>query len=228
MERKQQFVRRKARSTVSFARRRPVTFGIGIFGFAIFAITGVGEALLGTASEAASGGVATQSTNRAADLISMFDARSPGSRRYGWLVQTKQPRTGFDVGPPFERVLTTGRRRPSSPDIPSAVPPIIPYIPVGDVFDNMPPVSIEPDLPNTVGPVGFGSGFGPTAPVVGGVLPGPGGGSNNGNTPGSGDTGVTPLPAVPEPATWAMFIAGFFGIGAAMRRRPVFQLRGTH
>jgi hypothetical protein len=33
----------------------------------------------------------------------------------------------------------------------------------------------------------------------------------------------TTTPAVPEPATWAMMLLGFVGIGAAMRRRPSTQ-----
>lgn len=32
-------------------------------------------------------------------------------------------------------------------------------------------------------------------------------------------TPVTPVAAVPEPATWAMMLVGFFGIGAMLRRR---------
>lgn len=31
-------------------------------------------------------------------------------------------------------------------------------------------------------------------------------------------------PAVPEPATWLMLIAGFFGVGMVMRRRPLRAL----
>jgi hypothetical protein len=45
--------------------------------------------------------------------------------------------------------------------------------------------------------------FGGTAPGTGGTL--------NGN--------VSIYPAVPEPATWAMMLIGFAGIGMAMRRR---------
>ena len=29
---------------------------------------------------------------------------------------------------------------------------------------------------------------------------------------------------VPEPSTWAIMLIGFFGLGAAMRRRPVTKL----
>jgi hypothetical protein len=32
-------------------------------------------------------------------------------------------------------------------------------------------------------------------------------------------TGTLDLPAVPEPATWAMMLVGFFGLGAAIRVR---------
>ena len=37
---------------------------------------------------------------------------------------------------------------------------------------------------------------------------------------------VLTAPAVPEPATWAMMLLGFFGIGTAMRRKPA-QVRST-
>lgn len=36
-----------------------------------------------------------------------------------------------------------------------------------------------------------------------------------------GPLASTPLAAVPEPATWAVMIVGFFGLGAALRRRRV-------
>jgi hypothetical protein len=34
-----------------------------------------------------------------------------------------------------------------------------------------------------------------------------------------------PAPAVPEPATWAMMLIGFGGVGCAMRRRKIVALR---
>jgi len=30
---------------------------------------------------------------------------------------------------------------------------------------------------------------------------------------------ITPPGGIPEPATWAMMITGFFGVGVALRRR---------
>jgi hypothetical protein len=51
-----------------------------------------------------------------------------------------------------------------------------------------------------------------------GTLPGGSPGILTG-TPGGGDTPPGPPPSpVPEPATWAMLIVGFFGLGAQLRR----------
>ncbi|RZM00543.1 MAG: PEP-CTERM sorting domain-containing protein [Sphingomonas sp.] len=51
----------------------------------------------------------------------------------------------------------------------------------------------------------------------GGGNPGPGGGTGPG-APGGGG-GESPLPAVPEPATWSMMLLGFGLLGAALRSR---------
>lgn len=69
--------------------------------------------------------------------------------------------------------------------------------------------------PIGAGPGGGGGGF-VGGPPTGGSS---GGGSSGG---GDGDPGVPPIvPVVPEPGTWLMMLLGFFGLGAAMRRRPV-------
>jgi PEP-CTERM motif len=39
-------------------------------------------------------------------------------------------------------------------------------------------------------------------------------------------TSLTVVRAVPEPATWAMMLLGFFGLGAALRRRHAVSRRG--
>jgi hypothetical protein len=41
----------------------------------------------------------------------------------------------------------------------------------------------------------------------------------------SSNVAITEVPAVPEPATWAMLLMGFGGMGFAMRRRPKMSTR---
>ena len=45
------------------------------------------------------------------------------------------------------------------------------------------------------------------------------------SNPGSFGVGTFSAAAVPEPGTWALFIAGFFGIGALLRRRSSHAVR---
>lgn len=163
---------------------------------------------LGAGISAASAAV----TAALADPLSMFTDRSPGGRGAGALTQTKGPRervaTNVRHRPPaakpatpVERVLTSLRERPpiaaDVPDLPFVGNPT-PYVPVSEIVK--PPIGPGPIIPP--GPplicCAPGPGPGPTPPVIPPVNP-PGG--------------------VPEPATWAMMIIGFFSVGAAMRRR---------
>ena len=147
-----------------------------------------------------------------ADPLSLFAERSPGERGGGALLSTKP-------GGPHERVLSEVRDRdPPAGDPPAdfaiapedlaALPGGAPGAggapgdpggdPLGDRF-------FAPSGPGGFGgpaflPASFGSPpGGPIPPVIDPIIPGAGG--------------------VPEPATWAMLILGFFGVGAAMRRR---------
>lgn len=146
-----------------------------------------------------------------ADPLSLFAERSPGGRGAGPLLSTK---------PPHERVLSEVRDRDPDPGIapgidpvfglapdglapgggapggdPGGAPPVDGGLPGGDPFGGAP----------SSGPFGFNPGQPEFLPFS----PGPSGPSGPG--PGIG--------AVPEPATWAMLILGFFAVGAAMRRR---------
>ncbi|GEM_PF-2420207 len=216
-------IRYVTRRAVSTARRRPLATSLAAFAVALIGVAGVGGELSGTSSKAA----APPSTFRMSGPDSVFDARSPGSRGYGWLVNTKQPRTGFDVGPPGERVLTSVRHRPDAPVVPGGGVPVPAYTPADATFV---PEAVGPaggPLIDAVVPTNPGGVFIPGRPVLGGGVSGPGGGGtggggSTGGTPGGTDTNVpTTLvtPAVPEPSTWAMLVLGFFAMGPMLRRR---------
>jgi hypothetical protein len=216
MESKLPLIRHSIRWTASIAKRWPITTGFVAVGTSVFGIVGAGEALTSPSYN-----VAATPKAHLADPDSLFDARSPGGRRYGRLFNTKQPRTGFDVGPPDERVLTSVRRHPGAPVLPSDTPAVVPFSGPDSVFEPAPSQPTDDALLDAADPTGTGGVFVPTGAAVGGVLPGPGGvsgGPGTGGTPGDGDT-VTPAPAVPEPATWGMLVLGFFAIGGLMRRR---------
>ncbi|MGD9811366.1 MAG: PEP-CTERM sorting domain-containing protein [Sphingobium sp.] len=168
------------------------------------------------------------------DPASIFADRSPGARADGALFQTKNRVASNAVGP-RERVLSAGRERPADfvPEAPAAESPL------GDAASS--PRFID----TTPGPAPFFAGptFTPPMPerqTGGGPPPGggtpPGGGGTppggGGTPPGGGGTPpvdpptsppttppeVPPVGVVPEPATWIMLMAGFFGLGAIMRR----------
>lgn len=221
MENKLRLIRHSTRWAASIVQRWPLTAGFIALSGSVFGIAGAGEALTSPSYNAAAARAV-----RPADPDSLFDARSPGSRRYGMLINNKQPRTGFDVGPLAERVLTSVRRHPGAPVLPGDTPVVAPYSGIDGGID---PTPLQPTgiaLLDDAIPAGTGGIFVPTEQAVGGVLPSPGGGSGGpgtGDTPSDGDT-VVPLPAVPEPTTWAMLVLGFFAIGATMRRwRPNLQ-----
>lgn len=167
------------------------------------------------------------------DPLSLFAQRSPGERS-GALLPIKPQRTA--AAGPQERVLSTIRERE-------------PPIGLGPVEDNpvfpsgAPPA--EDVLPGTGGdpgvfagsPAGFGAPA-PLAPFASRVgQPGPGGGNpgapgeptpplveDPGTPPGGGPPVSGPsVSPVPEPATWAMLILGFFAVGVALRRRERTQ-----
>ena len=150
-----------------------------------------------------------------ADPLSLFAERSPGERGGGALLSTKP-------GGPHERVLSEVRDRDppaGDPDPNFAVAPEdlaaltggapgaggAPGDPAGDplgdrFFAPSGPGGGPAFLPASFGPPPNGPPpNGPIPPVIDPIIPGAG--------------------AVPEPATWAMLILGFFAVGAAMRRR---------
>lgn len=142
-----------------------------------------------------------------ADPLSLFAERSPGGRGAGPLLSTKPGLA------PEERVLSEVRERDPGPGI----DPVFGVAPDG-LAPGSDPAAGDPGGgdpgggdPFGGGPGGGGPSFGPFAafnPTQPELLP---------FAPGSPpDPGI---PAVPEPATWAMLILGFFAVGMAVRRR---------
>jgi len=76
--------------------------------------------------------------------------------------------------------------------------------------------ALAPPLPGTGTPVFAADG----TPANGG-----GGGGGGGGDGGDGGTPTDPVTPVPEPSTWLMLVLGLFGIGAALRCRPVNRRR---
>ena len=175
------------------------------------------------------------------DPLTLFAERSPGGRAEGALLPTKPPRERV--------LSTVRERDPSGtlPGVDDPVVAGVPEAagPGGPAPEERVLSGEREGLPGGGGgaPGSFGGpGF---APGPGGLIPEdfatapPGGGTpGNPGIPGDpGDPGVGPgdpgIPGapppgifdpgggapVPEPATWAMLILGFFAIGAALRRR---------
>lgn len=217
--------RELARRAVSIVLGRPLTAALSASALVIAGGAGVAgvDALLPMTATAAT--ATTTRSSGPTDMDGIFDARSPGGRHYGWLVNDKSPRTGFDVGPPAERVLSSVRRRPGAP-VPGGATPAL-YTPVAGV----PPTVLGPSGGPVDGPLdgvvtGGNTPFAPTGgflagiPGVVGTAPGAGGGGGSGPTVGAGDPGTVVVPAVPEPATWTMLLLGFFVMGSILRRAP--------
>jgi hypothetical protein len=142
-----------------------------------------------------------------ADPLSLFADRSPGGRGAGPLLSTK---------PPHERVLSEVRDREPPVEVPPAADnPVFGVPPEGPATSGAPPGDDSLTEDSFGGPGSSTSYFNPAQPEFLPFSQGPAAPSG----PGPG-TGIT---AVPEPATWAMLILGFFAVGAAMRRHRRMQ-----
>jgi hypothetical protein len=159
--------------------------------------------------KAGTAGLAGAPANFAAlgDPLSYIADRSPGERGAGTLLSTK-PNFG-----PQERVLSTERDRNPPAGVPSEMTnPVFGTLPAGPGTENALPGAIA--VPGDggagdSGDTGFfpGGGF-PSVPNATQFLPFA-----------AGPTILTDVPGVPEPATWAMLILGFFAVGMSLRRR---------
>lgn len=142
-----------------------------------------------------------------ADLLATLHARSPGDREAG-VVTTKHKKPAVAALPSALSERTPAAAPLATPviTVPATVlaPAIAPAIPA--VFA---PATI---LPPAVIPAS--SGFFIPPPII------PLGGCDNcGTNPPPPPQPPPPGPAVPEPATWAMMLTGFWILGAALRRR---------
>lgn len=141
------------------------------------------------------------------DPLSLFSERSPGGRGPGALLSTKPGRT------PHERVLSMVREH-ELPKItfPGMGDPLIAVAPESLAAASSTPSGNGGESEDPlIDPPSFGPLLPLSQPGYPTVFPGP---------------ALVPAPpgdpviaAVPEPATWAMLILGFFAVGAAVRRR---------
>jgi hypothetical protein len=163
------------------------------------------------------------------DPLTLFAERSPGGRAEGALLPTKLPR---------ERVLSTVRDRDPAGTLPGVDDPVVAGVPAATGPAAAPEERVLSGVreglpgggPGSFAP--FGAGPGGLIPENFGTAPPSGGGPGMPGDPGPdgpGNPGIPGTPPgvldpgggapVPEPATWAMMILGFFSIGAAIRRR---------
>ena len=150
-------------------------------------------------------------------VAAMLAERSPGQRPEGALANLKHkrqaalheralPKIRGPISPIYEAL--------AGPPTPVIVPPV--ETPLFNALGAGPPVEVPP--PGT-----------PGGPPILGNIPPPGGGGGGffsppvvtTATPEVPATPVTPVAAVPEPASWAMMILGFALIGRTLRRRPI-------
>ena len=155
------------------------------------------------------------------DPLSLFAERSPGGRGSGALLSVKpNKKTALADTGPEERVLSGVRERePPLDTLPGGDNPVFGIGP-----DAAAPGSGQPlDDPGAGDPSSGGPSSG--GPSSGGPFGGAPFSSNtdppliqpySAGSPSPTDPGI---PAVPEPATWAMLIIGFFAVGVTMRRR---------
>lgn len=144
-----------------------------------------------------------------ADPLSFIAERSPGEREDLGLLTTKPERTAALV--PEERVLPTERDRNPGDSLATVAD--------NPVFGGAPgPPEAGAFSGEGITPGGEGSAPGGEEAFIDGPLAGPTPGQPLLVPNGLGPS-ATLVAAVPEPATWAMLIIGFFAVGASLRRR---------
>jgi hypothetical protein len=147
------------------------------------------------------------------DVLSMLHKRSPEQRQEGALASTKGR---------VSAVLPTAVSAAPPPKIasvaaPAAKPAIVNTYAVPETPMVLPAAvvpAVASALPLAAAPAAAGGGL--FIPPL--LIPGGGGGITTLVTP-PGSVPPTPVPSVPEPATWAMMIIGFGLLGGLLRRR---------
>ncbi len=182
-----------------------------------------------SSGETAAGNAATGSAAAGAavnvDPLSVFSARSPGARADGAFLQSK-----LAYGPNMKSTLGMPINEAIFPQDAAAEEPAVPAAAFAAPQGLEEPVFVDAAQPDSVIagsglPGTFSDGF-----LATGSAGGFAGGGGGGFAGGGGGGIVPPSPpigpideivgegaVVPEPGTWLMLIAGFFGIGTAMR-----------
>jgi hypothetical protein len=156
--------------------------------------------------------LAASVAKHAVSVLDLLNQRSPGVRPTGLLVQLKHKKHVVR-----HRALPRVRKHKPVPEVPIAVPDLTP--PLVDLVTSPLPVTVPGleafDVPLiTAPPSGPPEFFLP--PPGGGFIVPPGGSTPPVVTP---PIVTPPTPSVPEPATWAMMLLGFAGIGVALRKQ---------
>ena len=162
-------------------------------------------------------GDALSNNTPAKSLFALLSARSPGERTTAQLADTKPARGSKTVTltPPRQRALPKVQPAKPSDEFANLLlgMPTDALVPALAVLPPITTLDLTPERGGT--------------PSTGGTIPsgccGGGGGGDGGDGGGGGDDDDPPpgnVPAVPEPATWAMLMLGVFGCGSMLRRRP--------
>lgn len=197
----------------------------------VLATTG-GLALLATLLVTTETPSALLAADGGSTALAELAARSPGARVGGVALKAKPRRAALSpvasaLGPEAE--ATTPAAALGSPLPEGPIPTGVPGIVLPDFA--APPVPTPADAGGTAAAPGFPEFGGGLPPIAGPAIflpPGGGGGGGGGGTGVTPNPGPTPMPtptvpgvppAIPEPSTWLMLIAGFGVIGGAMRRK---------
>jgi hypothetical protein len=146
------------------------------------------------------------------DSLELLGQRSPGQRQAGALIKSKGgPVEKLHAAEPSQRALGKIFASPADNIEDLLAGPHPPFL--GEPLMIGPPIPLELDLGDSIGPPNTYMAPGPGTFISGG----PGGESPGIEVP-------TPAAAVPEPSTWALMLLGFGMCGYALRRRRQQEL----